>query len=89
MFYEKQYTIDKISLDADHVILIFSPFASADIAMQYFNKINAAAPNEISWLEPNKYYFEIISDESLQLLEKNKDLTGYKNLLKIKYPGKF
>ncbi|HMG82525.1 MAG TPA: tetratricopeptide repeat protein [Ferruginibacter sp.] len=89
MFYEKQYTIDKVSLDADHIILIISPFANADIAMQYFNKINVAAPNEISWLEPNKYYFEIISDESLQLLEKNKDLTGYKNLLKIKYPGKF
>ncbi len=89
MFYERQYTIDKVSLDADHTILVFSKFTDADAALQYFGKINAAAPNEISWLEPNKYYFEIISDESLQLLEKNKDLSGYKKLLQLKYPGRF
>jgi tetratricopeptide (TPR) repeat protein len=88
-FYSKQYTIDKVSIDNDHIMLVISPFANADEAMLYFNKINAAAPNEISWLPANKYYFEIISDESLQLLEKNKDLTGYKNLLKLQYPGKF
>jgi tetratricopeptide (TPR) repeat protein len=89
VFYSTQYTIDKVSIDNDHTMLIISPFANADDAMQYFNKINAAAPNEISWLPANKYYFEIISDESLQLLEKNKDLTGYKNLLQLQYPGKF
>jgi len=89
MFYERQYTIDKISLDPDHTILVFSKFTDADAALQYFGKISAAAPNEISWLEANKYYFEIISEESLQLLEKNKDLTGYKKLLQLKYPGRF
>lgn len=89
MFSDKQYTIEKVSLDNDHVLLIISPFSDADTAIQYFNKIKAAAPDEISWLETNKYYFEIISDQSLQLLEKNKDLTGYNNLLKLKYPGRF
>jgi tetratricopeptide (TPR) repeat protein len=89
MFYSKQYTIEKTGIDADHIILIISPFANADDVLQYYTKIKAAAPNEISWLPANKYYFEIISDESLQLLEKNKDLTGYKNLLKLQYPGKF
>jgi tetratricopeptide (TPR) repeat protein len=88
-FYSASYTIDKISVDNDHIMLIISPFANADEAIQYYGKISSAAPNEISWLPANKYYFEIISDESLQLLEKNKDLTGYKNLLKLQYPGKF
>jgi hypothetical protein len=88
-FYSKQYTVDKVVIDNEHIILITSPFTNADAALQYYNKVNMAAPNEISWLEPNRYYFEIISEESLQLLEKNKDLTGYKNLLKIKYPDKF
>ncbi|HTB51731.1 MAG TPA: tetratricopeptide repeat protein [Ferruginibacter sp.] len=88
-FYGKQYTIEKISIDADHPMLIISPFTDESDAMQYFDKIKMAAPNEISWLPANKYYFEIISAESLQLLEKNKDLTGYKNLLKTTYPGKF
>jgi len=88
-FYSKQYTVEKVVIDNDHIILITSPFTDADAALQYYGKVKIAAPNEISWLEPTKYYFEIISEESLQLLEKNKDITGYKNLLKIKYPDKF
>ncbi|MBI3883902.1 MAG: hypothetical protein HY305_06780 [Sphingobacteriales bacterium] len=85
----KQFTITKEALDNEHALLIFSPFVDADAAMAYYNKIKGAAKNEVSWLPANKYSFEIISEESLQLLRTNKNLNGYKNLLNAQYPGKF
>ena len=37
----------------------------------------------------SKYSFLIISDDNLQLLQLNKNLKEYKDLLNKQYPGKF
>ena len=77
------------ALDADKVILLFSPFEDAAAAIKYYDKIKKAAPSEISWLPANKYSFLIISDSNLQLLKTNKDLQGYKKLLNSNFDNKF
>ena len=43
----------------------------------------------MSWLPANKYSFLIITDQNLQLLKANKDITVYKNLLNSQYPNRF
>ena len=62
--------------------LIFRVLNSGD-------KLKKAAPSEISWLQPSKYSFFVISEDNLQLLKSTKDLDGYKILLNKVYPGKF
>ena len=62
---------------------------NAEEAVLYYDKIKKAAPAEISWLQPSKYSFLVISEENLQLLKTNKDIEVYKVLLNNQYPGKF
>jgi outer membrane protein assembly factor BamD (BamD/ComL family) len=88
-YYTQSLKITRDAIDADKVLLLFSPFENADAAIKYYDKIKKAAPSEISWLPPNKYSFLIISDSNLQLLKTNKDLTGYKQLLNTNFNNKF
>ncbi|MEO6405671.1 MAG: tetratricopeptide repeat protein [Ferruginibacter sp.] len=81
--------INRDAIDANKVILVFTPFADADAANKYFDKIKKAAPAEISWLPANKYSFLIITEANLQLLKTNKDLDTYKKLLNTNYGNKF
>ena len=81
--------INKDVIDAQKSMLIFSSFGNADAAILYCDKLKKAAPSEISWLQPSKYSFFIISEDNLQLLKSTKDLDGYKMLLNKVYPGKF
>lgn len=81
--------ITKEVIDADKAILVFKQFANADAAIDYATKIKKGAPGEVSWLPANKYSFIIISDANLQTLKSNKDIPGYINILKSRYPGKF
>jgi tetratricopeptide (TPR) repeat protein len=81
--------INRDALDADKVLLLFAPFADADAAIKYYDKIKRAAPTEISWLPANKYSFYIISEANLQLLKSNKDIDTYKKLLNTNYSNKF
>jgi len=81
--------INKDVIDAQKSMLIFSSFGSADASLVYCDKLKKAAPSEISWLQPSKYSFFIISEDNLQLLKSTKDLDGYKMLLNKVYPGKF
>ncbi len=82
-------TIKRDTIDALRVLLLFSPFENAAAAIKYFDKIKRAAPNEVSWLQAAKYSFIIISEENLQLLKTNKDITSYKQLLNINFGNKF
>jgi tetratricopeptide (TPR) repeat protein len=82
-------TIKKDTLDATKAILIFTPFENAAGAIKYFDKIKRAAPSEVSWLQATKYSFIIISEENLQLLKTNKDVTSYKQLLNANFGNKF
>ncbi len=81
--------INRDALDADKVLLLFTPFTDADAAIKYYDKIKRAAPTEISWLPANKYSFYIISEANLQLLKSNKDIDTYKKLLNTNYNNKF
>ncbi len=81
--------INKDALDAEKSLLLFSAFDDAGKAMQYFDKIKRAAPSEVSWLQPAKYSFIIISDANLQLLKTNKDLASYRQLLNANFGNKF
>ncbi len=82
-------TIKRDTLDATKALIIFTPFENAASAIKYFDKIKRAAPSEVSWLQPTKYSFIIISEENLQLLKTNKDVTSYKQLLNANFGNKF
>ena len=88
-FSNKPVTINKDVLDGDRALLVFEPFPSPEDAITYYDKIVKAAPSEVSWLQPGKYSFMVISGNNLQLLKTNKDMNAYKTLLKNVYPGKF
>jgi hypothetical protein len=68
---------------------VITSFPDAAAALQYYTKIKKDAASEISWLPANKYSFLIITDENLQLLKTNKNLTGYKALLNTQFPNRF
>jgi tetratricopeptide (TPR) repeat protein len=82
-------TIKRDTIDAQRTLLLFSPFENAAVAIKYFDKVKRAAPNEVSWLQAAKYSFIIISDENLQLLKTNKDISSYKQLLNTNFGNKF
>jgi hypothetical protein len=88
-FREQAITVTKTAVDKDISLLVFASFADADAALQFLNKLKKAAPDEVSWLPAAKYSFLIISDTNLELLQNNRNLKGYKDLLNKQYPGKF
>ncbi|MBS1734381.1 MAG: tetratricopeptide repeat protein [Bacteroidetes bacterium] len=88
-YYSKQLQIKKDAIDAQRTLLVFQSFTDATDAYTYFEKLKKAAPAEISWLQPNKYSFLVISADNLELLKSNKDVNAYKTLLNNQYPGKF
>ncbi|MEP6676522.1 MAG: tetratricopeptide repeat protein [Ferruginibacter sp.] len=88
-FYATPIAVSNDAIDNDIKLLLFTPFADADAALDYYTKIKQAAPREISWLPAAKYSFVIITNDNLQLLKTNKDISGYKKLLNSRYPGKF
>lgn len=86
-FRAAQLTVSRDTIDNNYALIIFSQFATADEALQFLYKVKKAAPDEVSWLPANKFSFLIIDDANLQRLKNTKDVTGYKNLLNIQYPG--
>ena len=81
--------ISKDTIDAARSILLFAPFENATEALKYFDRIKKAAPNEVSWLQPSKYSFIIISDSNLQVLKTNKDIISYKQLINTNFGNRF
>ena len=81
--------INKDMLDMDKSLLLFSTFENSTEALVYFDRIKKAAPKEISWLQPAKYSFIIISDNNLQLLKSNKDLSSYRQLINANFGNRF
>jgi outer membrane protein assembly factor BamD (BamD/ComL family) len=88
-YYGQPIQINKDAIDAERNLLVISPFADAASALLYYDKIRKSAAAEISWLPANKYSFMIITEENLQLLKSNKNITGYKALLNTQYPNRF
>ena len=88
-YYGQPLDITKYVLDADRTLLVTATFADGAAALEYYEKIKRSAAREVSWLPASKYAFLIITNENLQVLKANKDITGYKALLNTVYPGKF
>lgn len=88
-YYGQTININKDAVDADNNLLVITSFPNAAAAMVYYNKIKKDAASEISWLPANKYSFLIITEDNLQLLKVNKNLTGYKALLNTQFPNRF
>lgn len=82
-------TITKDAIDAEKSLIVFKPFDNAEGALKYFDRIKKAAPAEISWLQPAKYSFIIISENNLQILKTNKDISSYKQLLNANFGNRF
>ena len=81
--------ITKDAIDAERSLIVFKPFDNADGALKYFDRIKKAAPAEVSWLQPAKYSFIIISENNLQILKTNKDISSYKQLLNANFGNRF
>ena len=82
-------TITKDTLDATKSLLLFKQFENTTEALKYFDKIKKAASSEVSWLQAAKYSFIIISEDNLQVLKTNKDLTSYKQLINANFGNRF
>ena len=82
-------SITRDTIDATRSILLFQTFGNATEALKYFDKIKKAATTEVSWLQPAKYSFIIISNDNLMLLKTNKDIISYKQLLNTNFGNKF
>ena len=81
--------ISKDTLDASRSLLLFMPFENATEALKYFDKVKKAAGSEVSWLQPAKYSFIIISNDNLMLLKTNKDITSYRQLINANFGNRF
>jgi TolA-binding protein len=89
-FYNKSFELSNIPLDADNKLVLIKPFDNAQAAIDYINKVKPKAANEIvPWLKADKYSFSIITDQNLEVLKANPDLTAYKLFLDQNLPGKF
>ncbi|MEP6615275.1 MAG: tetratricopeptide repeat protein [Ginsengibacter sp.] len=88
-FYGQTIEITKNPFEKDRSFLLFNQFKDADAAVKYAAKIKNDSRSEISWLPAAKYSFFIISASNLEILQSNKDLQGYLNLLHSKFPVNF
>jgi len=89
-FYSLGLTTQTASLSDSLKLLIIGGFSNADGAMEYLRNAKGMAPRAIiPWMPAGRYTFLIISAPNLELLLKNKDMTGYRQFLSAAYPGKF
>ncbi len=88
-YYNQPITITRDDIEPGKPVLLFSSFEDAEAALRYFDAVKKAAPTEISWLQPGKYSFYIISEPNLQILKSGKDLNGYKTLLNQNFNNRF
>jgi len=89
-FYNKTFELSTIPLDADNKLVLIKPFDNAQAAIDYINQVKPKAASEIvPWLKADKYTFSIITDQNLEVLKSNPDLTAYKLFLDQNLPGKF
>jgi len=89
-YYNKTFDLSTIPLDADIKLVLIKPFDNAQAAIDYINQVKPKAASEIiPWLKADKYSFSIITDQNLEVLKSNPDLTAYKLFLDQNLPGKF
>ena len=89
-FYNQKLDLNSVKLDDRYNLLLIGPFADAIGATDYVDKTRPVTTNRIlPWLAADKYNYVIISKANLELLKENKDIDGYRKLLKTVLPEKF
>jgi tetratricopeptide (TPR) repeat protein len=89
-YYNKTFELSTVPLDADNKVVLIKPFDNAQAAIDYINQARPKAASEIiPWLKAGKYSFSIITDQNLEVLKSNPNLTAYKLFLDQNLPGKF
>lgn len=82
-------TVTKDTLGGPRSLLVFSRFPSAQKAARYYENLRKNLSVLVGWMKPSQYTFLIISSDNLSILQKNKTLDDYRNLLRSKYPTLF
>ena len=89
-YYGKTFSSELFPLDADNRLLLITPFANAQEAINYIDKAKPVTSTEIlPWLKGGKYSFLILTESNYEILQSNKDIDNYKAFLNQQYPGKF
>jgi hypothetical protein len=89
-YYNKPMEINNSPLNDTLKLVVISGFPTAAEALDYMTKARLLSSREIvPWLPQGKYFFIIITDQNLELLKKNQDLSGYQKYLSVFFPGKF
>lgn len=89
-YYNKTFSSELFPLDADNRLLLITPFATAQEAIDYIDKAKPKTATEIlPWLKGGKYSFMILTESNYEILQNNKDIDNYKAFLNAQYPGKF
>lgn len=77
-------------IDDRYSFIYFGPFANAQAAIDYINKIKPyVSKTIIPWLPKSRYRYSIISERNLLLLQENKNVDKYNQFLKKVLPNKF
>jgi tetratricopeptide (TPR) repeat protein len=72
------------------VMLKSEEFKNVQAMVDYINYIKPVAQKDIiSWLDSSKYYYTVISEENLNLLQLDPNIGLYQQVLKETFPGKF
>lgn len=79
-----------IDIDQDNRLLLISPFANSQEALDYVDQTRPKTATEIiPWLKGGKYGYTIITERNLELLKASKDIDKYSQFLNQHLPGKF
>ncbi len=85
-----QLNANNVKLDDRYNLVLIGPFTDAVGALDYIDKVKPITAGKIlPWLTPDKFSFIMISQANFDLLNENKDLEGYKTILKKALPTKF
>lgn len=89
-YYNKQFSIELLQVDADNRLMLVAPFTNAQDALDWVDKAKPKTASEIiPWLKGGKYTYSIISERNLLLLKEKKDVDVYKAFIETHFPGKF
>lgn len=89
-FYNQKISASITKLSDTFSIVLLGPFTDAATALIYSDKVKPVTPTTIlPWLKADKYSFIMISDANLAVMNRTKDIDGYRKLIQQALPGKF
>lgn len=89
-YYNKTFQMGNQALSDTIRLLTISSFDNSNAAIEYLEKARKAAPRDlIPWMPAAKYYFIILTEANLGILQRTQDTDTYKAFLQQMFPGKF